>query len=416
MTRAESNQVEQQWIDYPLQGTRLDILIDEVLELDATDRHDYIIDVLKTLTKSIQSDEMALKKRVTFQKEIQDYRTLLRRPADSYLLTDDKYFTQNVLAAKSPGSTHSNRSRHNMWKMVTKQGSLEKLISSQDGKIVTQIAKLFDPKNEGKEQFRKDGRMALQVLYSYLQMHYSVGAAFPPFHAKFFADRYLPKDGDCLVVDPCAGWGGRLLGTLCVKRKAKVTYIGIDPETRNQEAYETLQGLYNKYLKQELKAERQSEIFYLPFERWIKSKQANSLFGKADLVITSPPYFVAEIYNDKNLDQSANKYQKYEKWRDSFYKPLVQGAFDLLKPGGTFVLNIANVKEATTLEKDARALSKEVGFRYKEFFKLAMSTTPGVGGKSKHKVSVNGTSYKFEPCFVFKKPLLPRKNTRSTES
>ena len=327
----------------------------------------------------------------------------------SCFITDDKYFTQNVLAAKSPGSTHAYHSRHNMWKMVTGQGSLEKLISSQDEKIVTQIAKLFDPNNEGKEQFRKDGGMALQVLYSYLQMHYSVGAAFPPFHAKFFADRYLPTEGECLVVDPCAGWGGRLLGTLCVKRKAKVTYIGIDPETRNQEAYETLQGLYNKYLKQDLKAERQSEIFYLPFERWIKSERANTLLGKADLVITSPPYFVAEIYNDKNLDQSAKKYQQYEKWRDSFYKPLVQGAFDLLKPGGIFVLNIADVEKAPTLEKDARALSKEVGFSYKEFFKLAMSPTPGVGGKSKHKVSVNGTSYKFEPCFIFEKPTAPAK-------
>lgn len=416
MTRAKSNPVDQQWIDYPLQGTRLDVLIDEVLELDATDRHDYIIDILKAITKSIQSDEMALKKRVTFKKEIQDYRTLLRRPADSYLLTDDTHYKRNVLAAKSPGGTHTTRSRHNMWKMVTRQGSLEKLISNQDKKIVTQITKLFDPNNEGKAQFRQEGGMALQELYSYLQMNYSVGAAFPPFHAKFFADRYLPHEGDCIVVDPCAGWGGRLLGTICVERKDKVTYVGIDPEVRNRDAYETIQGYYYKYLKQELKAERSSEIFYLPFEKWIKSKQANALFGEADLVITSPPYFIAEIYNDKNDNQSAKKYKQYEKWRDGFYKPLVQGAFDLLKPGGTFVLNIANVEKAPTLEEDARALSKEVGFRYKEFFKLAMRPTPGAKAGSKHQVLLNGTLYKFEPCFVFKKPLLPRKNTRSTES
>lgn len=125
MSPVTSKKDEERWIDYPLQATRFDLPIAEILELDKSDRHDYIIDVLKALTKSIQSDEMALKKRVTFQKEIQDYRTLLRRPADSYLLTDDKYFTQNVLAAKSPGGTHTTRSRHNMWKMVTGQGSLE---------------------------------------------------------------------------------------------------------------------------------------------------------------------------------------------------------------------------------------------------------------------------------------------------
>ena len=130
MSPVASKRDGQRWIDYPLQGTGLDLPIAEILELEKSDRYDYIIDVLKALAKSIQSDEMALKKRVTFQKEIQDYRTLLRRPADSYLLTDDKYFTQNVLAAKSPGSTHTTRSRHNMWKMATKQGSLEELIRS----------------------------------------------------------------------------------------------------------------------------------------------------------------------------------------------------------------------------------------------------------------------------------------------
>ena len=128
MSPVASKRDGERWIDYPLQGTGLDLPIAEILELEKSDRHDYIIDVLKALTKSIQSDEMALKKRVTFQKEIQDYRTLLRRPADSYLLTDDKYFTQNVLAAKSPGSTHTTRSRHNMWKMVTGQGEVVRRI------------------------------------------------------------------------------------------------------------------------------------------------------------------------------------------------------------------------------------------------------------------------------------------------
>ena len=107
MTRAKSNQVDQQWIDYPLQGTQLDWLIDDVLELDESQRKVYIIDVLKALTRVIKSDEMSLKNRINFKSEIQDYRTLLRRPADSYLLTDDTHYKRNVLAAKSPGGTHT---------------------------------------------------------------------------------------------------------------------------------------------------------------------------------------------------------------------------------------------------------------------------------------------------------------------
>ena len=411
MSEVAVKQNDEKWIDYPLQGTRLDVLIDEILELDESDRHSYIIDVLKALAKSIKSDEMALKKRINFQKEIQDYRTLLRRPADSYLLTDDKKFIQNVLAAKSPGSTHTTRSRHNMWKMATKQGALEELISSQEQSLVRRFEKLFDPQNKGKAQFRKEGSMALQVIYTHLQMNYSVGAAFPPFHAKFFADKFLPTTGECLVVDPCAGWGGRLLGTLCVKRKDKVTYVGIDPENRNQEAYATLQGLYNKYLKKESKSERSSQIYYEKFEDWIDTDDASQFFGKTDLVITSPPYFDAELYNAENENQSANSYKTYPEWREKFYRKLVQGAFDLLKPEGTFVLNIANVSSAKNLEKDARVLAREVGFKGAGFYKLAMSVVPGTSGRVRHSVAVEGATFKIEPCFVFKKPIAPAKRS-----
>ena len=64
MSPVASKRDGERWIDYPLQGTGLDLPIAEILELEKSDRHDYIIDVLKALTKSIQSDEMELNKRV----------------------------------------------------------------------------------------------------------------------------------------------------------------------------------------------------------------------------------------------------------------------------------------------------------------------------------------------------------------
>ena len=45
MSAVAVKQNDEKWIDYPLQGTRLDVLIDEILELDESDRHSYIIDV-----------------------------------------------------------------------------------------------------------------------------------------------------------------------------------------------------------------------------------------------------------------------------------------------------------------------------------------------------------------------------------
>ena len=130
----------------------------------------------------------------------------------------------------------------------------------------------------------------------------------------------------------------------------------------------------NIYLKKELSGKRTGRVFVAPFENWIHSKFAKKLAGRVDLVITSPPYFAAENYNTENTKQSANRYRTYERWRKNFYRVLIKGAYDLLKPGDTFVLNIANVASSNLLEKDARVLATEAGFSNGGFYKLAMGT------------------------------------------
>ena len=128
--------------------------------------------------------------------------------------------------------------------------------------------------------------------------------------------------------------------------------------------------------------------------------------GKVDLVMTSPPYANCERYNTENPNQSANRYKTYEQWREKFYRKLVQGAYDLLKPNGVFVLNIANVASAKRLEKDARILAREAGFENAGFYKLAMSVTPGTRGNERHSVKVDGVTFKHEPCFIFRRPVM----------
>jgi DNA modification methylase len=125
--------------------------------------------------------------------------------------------------------------------------------------------------------------------------------------------------------------------------------------------------------------------------------------GKADLVMTSPPYYDAELYNDSNTKQSAKKFQTYEQWRDGFYTELIQGAYDLLKDGGVFVLNVANVKSAEKLESDARKIAKLVGFQDIGYYKLAMGVTPGTRQNVRHSVIVDGALYKYEPVFCFRR-------------
>lgn len=395
------------FIDYPLQGTKVDLPLETVFSFSADQRNKYVKRLLNSLGREIKHDRMALKARISFAREMRDLRKLLYAPVDKYLYTDQITRRRNVLGKGSPGSTHTYWSRTQMWKMATKGGDLRQLILGKTPNLVTSLERLFDPNFTGKASLRTVRHTAVQNALSYMQFDKGVGTAFPPFHAKFFADKYLPKQGDGIIVDPCAGWGGRLLGSLCVPRSGHVRYYGTDPEKRNKPAYEGLTRRINVWLKREIPGKRTGRIFYQPFEDWMVSKSAKKLRGMVDLVFTSPPYFSAENYNTDNRKQSANRYTSYDEWRELFYRRLVQGAYDLLKPGGHFVLNIANVAEAKHLERDARTLAKEVGFERAAFFKLAMSINPRIlsAGPPKHSVTVDGSMFKYEPVFCFMKPL-----------
>ena len=392
--------------DYPLQGSALDLPVAEVLGFTEKQRTTYTDKVLVEFSKVIKRNEMALKNRVSFQSEMRDLRKLVRLPYDRYLFLDELTYKRNVLGKGSPGVTHTYWSRTLNWQMATTAGDLPNDIRQKNPKLVKKLNRFLDSNNEGVFSLNRSKSKqitTIQAILSYLQVETHVGTAFPPFHARFLAEQFLPSDADSLVIDPCAGWGGRLLGSLCVNRNRKVTYIGVDPEKRNKDTYENLLGRVRKYLKSEIAGERDMTIYYRPFEDWIWSVTAKKYMGKADLVMTSPPYFSAEVYNTENKKQSANRYKTYEEWRHKFYYSLLKGAYDLLKPGGVFVLNIADVSSARTLERDARVLAKEVGFKNAGFYKLAMSVAPGVRAALRHRVLVDGAEFKHEPVFCFRR-------------
>jgi tRNA1(Val) A37 N6-methylase TrmN6 len=398
--RARSSKLEP---DYPLQGSAIDLPLHRVLALSPPERSRYVRELLTALSRVIRADRMALKKRISFKREMRDLRSLLHAPTDMYLRTDDKTYKRNVLGRGSPGSTHTYWSRTQMWKMKTRFGDLSEQVLKRDRRLISKLEKLFDPTVTNKRNFRKSAESAVRTALKFLEFDKGSGTAFPPFHARYLADRYLPQDGDGIVIDPCAGWGGRLLGTLCVPRTGHVRYYGVDPEKRNQRAYEGLTRRVQIWLKGEVAGKRTAHVFSKPFEDWVLSPTAKRLYSQVDLVMTSPPYFSAENYNPKSKMQSANRYPEYELWREGFYRKLVEGAFNLLKPNGIFVLNIAVVAGAPRLERDARALAKDVGFKREEFFKLAMSVRPE---GSRHVVCVEGASFKYEPVFVFRKPVI----------
>ena len=390
-------------LDYTLQGSEFDVPMEMVLGFSSQQRAHYIDSLLDRLAKIIRARRMSLKPNVRLGKEMRDFRRLFHSAADEYLLLDERTGKRNVLATRTPGSTHTYWSRNQMWKMKTKAGDLSRQIRTKAPPLVNKLKKLLDPNNESKAGFR--GPNALRSILRFLETDKHSGTAFPPMHAKYFADKFLPKDSAGIVIDPCAGWGGRLLGSMAVNRKSRVHYYGIDPEFRNKEAYEGLRHRVITWLERDRTGPRDATFFFKPFEDWIKSKAARSLMGKADLVITSPPYFGAENYNPNNPRQSANRYPEYREWREGFYRVMCEGAFKLLKPDGHFVLNIADVMEAPRLERDARKLAHEAGFVAAGFYKLAMGISPTQrkAGNARHILLVNGKEFKYEPVFVFRK-------------
>jgi len=228
-------------------------------------------------------------------------------------------------------------------------------------------------------------------------------------------DYYAPKTGPVVVLDPCAGWGGRLLGTLAIPRTAPVRYVGVDPNGVMQSAYERLTFRITHYLRNESSlGKRDASVAQLPFEDWLTTAEAKRLRGKVDIAITSPPYGIGtEIYQVEDdipqhkRTQSANRYTTYEAWIDGFLRPMCDGVAVMLTPGGVFVLNIANVRaKAPRLEDHANTLLKDAGLvREKDLWKLAMARAVGTQAKDpKHTVIVDGVAYRYEPCFVWRKP------------
>jgi len=198
---------------------------------------------------------------------------------------------------------------------------------------------------------------------------------FQPTVAATIYERFGGTNG--VVYDPCAGWGGRMLGA----RKASVKkYIACEPSSK------TYRGLCQ--MRDELFADNfdvslhccGSEEFKLPSE-------------SVDLVFTSPPYFNLELYASEQ-SQSHVKFPDRDSWCEGFLKTTFENAYRALKPGKFMLINIAKNNLNPWLEYMTKRTALEVGFSpgSREFIRLLKPTGTHTGDPEK-----------FEPIFVFQK-------------
>ena len=119
---------------------------------------------------------------------------------------------------------------------------------------------------------------------------------FKPLLAAAIYQHYLGNKENPIVLDPCCGFGGRLLGFKSKYPSGK--YIGCEPnvETYNELIQLTKDAKWNGV-----------EIYNCKFEDYVNSNGYNF-----DLVFTSIPYYDVEIYSNNT------EYKSFEEWKNIF--------------------------------------------------------------------------------------------------
>jgi ParB-like chromosome segregation protein Spo0J len=187
---------------------------------------------------------------------------------------------------------------------------------------------------------------------------------FRPGFALNLLRRFAPEGAT--VLDTSTGYGGRLVGFFASNCS---TYIGIDPSTKTYEG--------NMTLTRELcPPGKNVELHCLPAE----DVEHSVVAGRADLCLTSPPYFDQEFYCDEETQSSA-RYKTAPKWRHGFLLPMLKLQFAALREGSVSLINIAEVRldNGKTLPlpdwcvEDALA----VGFKLDSIEHYKLSKMPG---------------------------------------
>jgi hypothetical protein len=166
-----------------------------------------------------------------------------------------------------------------------------------------------------KEVTLKDVRTAV------LRMGYTP-TQFPPAVAKALIDWCKAK----LVVDPCAGWGDRLVGFLA---SGAERYLGMDLN----------RGLFSGYEAaiRTLAPDRRDSALLLHASCTDRESWAGAC--GADLVFTSPPHAHYEQYPDARRPAETP-----EAFATSFLIPLARNAVGSLRTGGVLALHLVRVR------------------------------------------------------------------------
>jgi hypothetical protein len=201
----------------------------------------------------------------------------------------------------------------------------------QDGKTIYDIhadQTAWNKLIEDTKKRNRGGRTAAGNVFECFRINLGSIVMFKSSTAKYLYKKFNATS----VLDPTAGWGGRMLGAWALG----IDYTGIDTNIEMKPAYNSMIDFLNE--------ENQLDTFHSLFDGENSSK-LNMIwqscldvdFSKIDydFVLTSPPYINLEIYEHMTEWDSDTAFYR------EFFIPLWKKCVDNIKQGGHVCFNIS---------------------------------------------------------------------------
>ena len=172
------------------------------------------------------------------------------------------------------------------------------------------------------------------------------------------------------IVDPCAGWGGRMIGSLAASDDTY--YVGCEPDPNTSSGL--LNILLDPAIPSDIRDKGRALILKKPAELALADIQKMEKF---DMLLTSPPYFNLELYTGG--EQSTQTYGVWEEWSEKWLKPLILKYLHCLKEGGVSCWSVKNFKSDKNypLADVTKKIHEEAGWILIKTVAMTGSARPG---------------------------------------
>ena len=208
----------------------------------------------------------------------------------------------------------------------------------EDGKTIYDIAAdpvQWDKLIENTKVRNRGGRTAAGNIFECFRINLGSVVMFKSTTAKYLYKKYKAKS----VLDPTAGWGGRMLGAWSLG----IDYTGIDTNVEMIPAYDAMMDFLNEetgFDNALFEVDNGSKLNMI----WQSCLDVDFSEIEYDFVLTSPPYVNLELY------EHMTPWQKDEDFYTNFFIPLHTKCVTHIKKGGNVAFNISPKMYADALK------------------------------------------------------------------